>query len=146
VKTLSAAEVAQRERARLEYDAMYHPDPKLRVLFRQEQELEREAEAGGEPAAAATEHAIVGPGFYAAPAVAQGLADALRTHRKGHGLSQRGAARKLGLYQSQVARLESGDRTPELETLVRVARELGLTLTVRITPEGATLEVAGNPR
>ena len=40
-----------------------------------------------------------------------------------------------------IARLEAGKHTPDLETLVRLARLLGLDLTVRVTPRGATLDV-----
>ena len=41
-----------------------------------------------------------------------------------------------------LASLEAGKHTPDLETLVRLARRLGLDLTVRVTPRGATLEAS----
>jgi transcriptional regulator with XRE-family HTH domain len=49
-------------------------------------------------------------------------------------LTQEQLARRLALHQSQVARLEAGNHTPTLETLVRLARHLGMTLTVTATP------------
>ena len=86
----------------------------------------------------------VGPGFYRAPKVARQLARVVATYRVSHGQTQKQLARTLALHQSQVARLESGQRTPTLETLVRLARHLGLTLTVTVTPSGALL-TAANP-
>ncbi len=51
--------------------------------------------------------------------------------RKERGLSQRALAEKIGMSQSQLARLESGKlSTPNLSTLNRVCEGLGCTLTV----------------
>ncbi len=86
----------------------------------------------------------IGPGFYRAPEVARQLAQAIAAYRAAHGLTQEQFGRLLLLHQSQIARLEAGQHTPTLETLVRLARHLGLTLTVTATPDGATLAVAGN--
>jgi ribosome-binding protein aMBF1 (putative translation factor) len=83
----------------------------------------------------------VGPGFYRAPGVATQLGEAVAAYRAARGLTQRQLGRALFLHQSQVARLEAGQHTPALETLVRVAHHLGLTLTVRVTPGGASLSV-----
>jgi predicted XRE-type DNA-binding protein len=58
---------------------------------------------------------------------------ALRTKRK---LTQRQVAKLLGTSQPYVAKLESGRvRNLELGTLVRYARALGATVTVRIEPQ-----------
>ena len=88
------------------------------------------------------EVAAVGPGFYRSPAVGTQLGAALAEYRTARGLTQQQLAKELLLFQSQVARLEAGQHTPELETLIRVARHLRLTLTLTITPEGASLAVA----
>ncbi|MBI3973575.1 MAG: helix-turn-helix domain-containing protein [Chloroflexi bacterium] len=91
------------------------------------------------------ENAEVGPGFYRPPSVGRQLADAVRAYRAAHSLTQEQLGRLLMLHQSQIARLEAGQHTPELETLVRLARHLGLTLTVQVSPTGAFLSVASTP-
>jgi predicted transcriptional regulator len=45
--------------------------------------------------------------------------------RKGQGLSQSEVARRAGLKQPAIARLESGAVTPTLDTIQRVAHALG---------------------
>ena len=45
-------------------------------------------------------------------------------------LSQRELAALCGLPQSSVARIESGKSTPNLSTLLKIFRELGLSLVV----------------
>ncbi len=45
-------------------------------------------------------------------------------------LSQRDLADNCGLPQSSVARIESGKSTPNLRTLLKIFRELGLSLVV----------------
>lgn len=84
----------------------------------------------------------VGPGFYRAPGVARQLGQAIAAYRARHGLTQQELGRALFLHESQIARLEGADHTPAIETLVRVAQHLGLTLTVQVTPTGASLTVA----
>jgi transcriptional regulator with XRE-family HTH domain len=54
------------------------------------------------------------------------FASTLTTARTRAGLPIYLLARKAGLSPSSVSRLESGDRTPELETVNRLARGLGL--------------------
>lgn len=50
-------------------------------------------------------------------------------------LSQRDLAELCGLPQSSVARIESGKSTPNLNTLLKIFRQLGLSFTVRpVTP------------
>lgn len=52
------------------------------------------------------------------------------------GMSQRDLAKKCGITQSALARLESCRTTPQLDTMLKVLKPLGLTLSV--TPTGDT--------
>jgi transcriptional regulator with XRE-family HTH domain len=65
----------------------------------------------------------------------------LREWREAHGLSQQDLAERLGWEQPYVARLEAGLYTPNLATLDRVARRLGLEVSVRATPGGMAIEL-----
>lgn len=51
------------------------------------------------------------------------------------GLSQRDLAKLCGLPHSSVARIESGKSTPNLSTLLKILRQLGLSLTVSPTSQ-----------
>lgn len=50
--------------------------------------------------------------------------------RKARGWTQTELARACGTTQSAIARLESGDQDPKLDTMVKVCNVLGLPLTV----------------
>ena len=58
----------------------------------------------------------------------QRLADALHRHREAHNLSLGELSRITGLSKTSLARLESADGNPSLETLWRLARELSLSI------------------
>jgi len=64
------------------------------------------------------------------------LAVQLRWARRDAGLTQEGLARRLGVSQQQVAKVERPDANPTLATLLRVAGVLGLE--IRAEPAGAT--------
>jgi DNA-binding XRE family transcriptional regulator len=81
-----------------------------------------------------------GPG-HAAGRASRELGRRLRAWREGRGLSQRELAERLGWEQPHVARLEAGAHTPNLATLNRLARRLGLEVTVRAGPGGLAVEV-----
>lgn len=66
--------------------------------------------------------------------LARAIAVAVVQFRTDRGLSQRALASKLGMTQPQVARLESGDVNPSMDTLVRVASGLGIELNISVTP------------
>jgi ribosome-binding protein aMBF1 (putative translation factor) len=68
-------------------------------------------------------------------ALATAVAIRLVEYRAEHGLSQRALAAKLGMKQPAIARLEAGDHTPSIETLVRLSRGLGMRFRLDITPE-----------
>ena len=58
------------------------------------------------------------------------IVSALIEQRKSLGISQRELASLCGIPQSSVARIESYKTTPNLDTLLKIMRPLGLTLTV----------------
>jgi DNA-binding XRE family transcriptional regulator len=69
------------------------------------------------------------PGFHAEwerTALARAVAVAIVRYRGEHDLSQRDLAKRLGMKQPQVVRLELGEVNPSIETLMRVASELEL--------------------
>lgn len=122
--------------ARAQHDARHHPDPEMRSAVAA---LLSEA-----PDDAPIVE--VGPGPYRAPEVAQHLAAVLVAYRRTHGITQEELGRRLEWRQPQVSRAEAARDTPELETLGRVARNLGVVLTLRVTPAGMTLEVEETSR
>jgi ribosome-binding protein aMBF1 (putative translation factor) len=53
-------------------------------------------------------------------------------YRAAHGLSQAQLARKVGMRQPHVARLEAGDHEPSLATLARLADALDLDFSIDV--------------
>lgn len=68
-------------------------------------------------------------------ALARWLAVEVAHYRTEHDLSQRQLAKRLGVHQSDVARMESGEHTPTLERLIRICGGLGIELMIDIRPE-----------
>lgn len=62
----------------------------------------------------------------------------LRWARQDAGLTQAELAKRAGLSQPAVARLESPDHNPTLDTLERVAQALGVRLRISLEPREAT--------
>lgn len=58
------------------------------------------------------------------------LISALIGARKRRGWTQADVARAAGMKQSAVARLESGDRDPQMSTVLAVARALGVSVRI----------------
>ena len=58
------------------------------------------------------------------------IVGAVVRERKAKGITQRDLAELCGIPQSSVARIESFQSMPKLETLVRIMKPLGLKLTV----------------
>ncbi len=63
-------------------------------------------------------------------------------YRVAHGLTQTALARKLGVSQPAVARLETGDHAPTVATLARLAQKLRISLRLDVGPESVVLSPA----
>lgn len=65
------------------------------------------------------------------------IAAAVRTIRERAGLTQRELARRIGVSQPMIARMESGSdtRTPQVETLWRISRAVGRRLRLSFSGE-----------
>ena len=68
-------------------------------------------------------------------ALARAVAEAVIRYRAEHGLSQTALARLLGWRQPVVARLEAAEHNPTMDTLVTLARTLGLRMQVDVGPK-----------
>lgn len=68
-------------------------------------------------------------------ALARAVAMRVVAYRVTHRLTQTELARRLGLKQPAVARLEAGDHEPSLATLMRLSRTLGMEFHIDITPD-----------
>jgi ribosome-binding protein aMBF1 (putative translation factor) len=98
-----------------------------------------------QPKTAAKTHGAViaaemlrGPDFHEEweqTALARLVSAQLIDYRVREGLSQRALADRLGVKQPYVARLESGEHNPELPTLVKLSRSLGIEFLIDIRPE-----------
>src|SRR5438094_603170 len=67
-------------------------------------------------------------------ALARAVALRLVSYRVDHKLSQMQLAKRLGMKQPAVARLEAGETTPAWATLGRLSDKLGIEFVVGITP------------
>jgi len=70
-------------------------------------------------------------------APARAVALRLVQYRADNGLTQTALGRLLGMPQPAVARLESGEHVPSLETLVRLCDALDIEFLIDITPKHA---------
>jgi DNA-binding XRE family transcriptional regulator len=68
-------------------------------------------------------------------ALARWLAVEVVHYRAERHLSQRQLAERLGVHQSDIARLETGEHTPTLERLIRVSKGLDIELMIDIRPQ-----------
>jgi len=75
-------------------------------------------------------------------AVANQLAILVIKYRVEHGLTQTALARKLGVSQPAVARLETGEHEPTVATLARLAHKLRISLRLDVDPESVVLSPA----
>lgn len=76
-------------------------------------------------------------------ALARMVAVRLIAYRSENGLSQRELARRLGVSQPRVVELESGEKNPQIETLVKIAAATGLEFAIDIAPVGQEPKLVG---
>jgi len=67
-------------------------------------------------------------------ALARAVAIAVVGYRAKRHLTQTQLAKRLGVRQPHIARLETGEHTPSMEMLQRLARALGLRFIVEVAP------------
>ena len=70
-------------------------------------------------------------------AFGRAVAVAIVCYRAQHDLSQRDLAKRLGMKQPQVARLELGEVNPSIDTLMRISSQLGIEFTIDVRPAGS---------
>ena len=83
------------------------------------------------------EEQLADPGFKAEwqrLAPAREFAATLLRYRAEHKLSQRALAQKLGVSQPRVAKLESGEHNPEVDTIINAVRQLGIEFALDVAP------------
>jgi transcriptional regulator with XRE-family HTH domain len=52
------------------------------------------------------------------------LGENIKKARKAAGVTQKGLAERLQVYQKDISRWENGERTPSIEMLAKICREL----------------------
>lgn len=67
-------------------------------------------------------------------ALARALANRVIDYRADHGLSQGELAEQLGMKQPQVARLESAEHNPTIDTLIKLVNVLDIEFVIDIHP------------
>jgi len=60
----------------------------------------------------------------------------LIAYRSENSLSQRDLAKRLGVSQPRVVELESGEKNPQIETLVKIAATTGIEFAFDVVPVG----------
>jgi DNA-binding XRE family transcriptional regulator len=83
------------------------------------------------------EEQLADPGFRAEwqrLAPAREFAATLLRYRAEHKLSQRDLAKKLGVSQPRVVKLESGEHNPEVDTIINAVRHLGIEFVLDVAP------------
>jgi ribosome-binding protein aMBF1 (putative translation factor) len=71
--------------------------------------------------------------------VARAVATRVIEYRAQHRITQTELARRLGMKQPAVARLEAGEHNPSLDTLARLSSALGIDFHIRVTPNGVAI-------
>ena len=69
-------------------------------------------------------------------ALARTVVARLIAYRSENGLSQRELAKRLGVSQPRVVELESGEKNPQIETLVKIAATTGIEFAFDVVPVG----------
>lgn len=76
-------------------------------------------------------------------AVARLVAAELVRYRAERSLSQRGLAAELGVSQPRVVELESGEKNPTFDTLIKITAVTGSEIAIDIVPRGQTPRLVG---
>lgn len=76
-------------------------------------------------------------------ALARMVAARLAGYRFDHDLSQRALAKLLGVSQPRVVELESGEKNPKIETLVKISAATGLEFAIDVAPLGQEPKLVG---
>jgi len=74
--------------------------------------------------------------YWERTAFARAIAIQIIRYRAEHGLSQTALARRLGVSQASVGRLELGEHEPKISTLRNLSEKLGMRFSIDIHPEG----------
>lgn len=77
-------------------------------------------------------------------ALARAVAIALIGYRADHDLSQRQLAELLGVSQPRIVELEAGEKSPQIETLVKIAAATRLELAIDIAPIDSEPKLVGS--
>lgn len=77
---------------------------------------------------------------------AQRLADGVRERRRQLGISQSELARRAGMTQPGISRIELGGTTPTLPLLSRLAQAMESDLDIHVAPERGEVIVRFTPR
>ncbi|MFE2426086.1 helix-turn-helix domain-containing protein [Streptomyces sp. NPDC059373] len=77
---------------------------------------------------------------------AQRLADGVRARRRQLGISQSELARRAGMTQPGISRIELGGTTPTLPLLSRLAQAMESDLDIHVAPERGEVIVRFTPR
>jgi transcriptional regulator with XRE-family HTH domain len=75
-------------------------------------------------------------------ALARAIATQVVRYRARRCLTQKSFAGRLGMKQPQVARLESGEHNPSIETLARLAAVMDVEINIDIRPRGRRPKLA----
>ncbi len=67
-------------------------------------------------------------------APAREFATTLLRYRAEHRLNQRELAKKLGVSQPRVVKLESGEHNPEIDTIIKAVKRLGIEFVLDVAP------------
>lgn len=76
-------------------------------------------------------------------ALARMVAVQLIGYRADRGLSQRQLAERLSVSQPRVVELESGEKNPQIETLVKITAATGIEFAIDIAPVGREPKLVG---
>jgi ribosome-binding protein aMBF1 (putative translation factor) len=74
-------------------------------------------------------------------ALARAVSERLVRYRIEHRLTQTALARKLGMQQSAVARLEAAEHNPSIDMLSRLSRGLGINFNIVVRPETVSFDL-----